>query len=123
MFGVLVQGSLTKPPQARLGKSGKPFTTGSLIVRDGDTSLLVSVIAFGSEGERLGTMTKGESLSVAGTAKMTEWEGSDGTPQRGMSVTVSKILTLADARREGKRKKAATKDGDEEPFFDDPIPF
>ncbi len=132
MFDVLVRGSLAKDPQVRMGKSGKPFTTGALIVRDGDTSLLVSLIAFGSEGERLGTMAKGEALSVAGIAKMTEWTGNDGTLQRGMSVTASKVLTLADAKREVKKKVGgpAAPNGaspspakDEEPFFDDPIPF
>lgn len=98
MFDVLVRGKLAKDPQDRTGKTGK-LTTGGLIVRDGDTSLLVSLIAFGEEGEQLGAMTKGEALAVAGTARMTEWQGSDGIMRRGMSVTVSKILTLADARR------------------------
>lgn len=121
MFDVLIRGKLVKDPQVRMGKSDKQFTTGGLIVRDGDMSLFVSVIAFGSEGERLGALSKGEALSVAGQARMTEWEGSDGSMRRGMSVTVSKILTLADAKRERKKKQKAS--GDEEPFFDDEIPF
>lgn len=120
MFDVLVRGKLAKEPQVRTGKSGKEFITGGLIVRDGDTSLLVSLIAFGSEGERLGAMTKGEALSVAGTAKLTEWSGADGALQRGMSVTVSKLLTLEDARRERKKKQKAP---DNEPFFDDELPL
>lgn len=42
---------------------------------------------------------------------MTEWERNDGSMRRGMWVTVSKILALADAKRERKsnRRRAAMK--------------
>lgn len=109
MFSILINGSLANNPMTRSGKTGN-YVTARLFARDGEARLHVSLIAFGSAGKRLGEMVEGDALSVAGRAKLTEWEGADGATRRGVSVTVHRLLTMENAERGG--------DDDEEPPFD-----
>jgi hypothetical protein len=66
---VLATGFLVGDPQRREGAKG-PFTTAT-IRADGDEPILVSIIAFGDEGERLLGLTKGDALAVSGRARLT----------------------------------------------------
>jgi single-stranded DNA-binding protein len=82
-------GALTSDPQRREGANG-PFTTAT-IRATGDEPVLVSLIAFGTDGERLFEYSKGDALAVSGRARMTSWPGRDGAEKHGISVVAEQI--------------------------------
>jgi single-stranded DNA-binding protein len=99
MIDALISGRLVKDPQTRIGQSGKPFTTALLRVATGDEEqTLVSVIAFQEQAEKLGRLKSGDSVSVAGSAKLTEWV-KGGETKHGLSVTASAILSAYDVKK------------------------
>lgn len=140
MLDVLISGKLFRDPQVRIGQSGKPFTTAlvRVPVENGEESMLVSTIAFGEVGERLGRLKSGDPVSLTGSAKLSSWE-KDGELKHGLSVTASGILSVHDTREaRDARKRRETREpqsrpappepprGREisaEPDFDDEIPF
>ena len=136
MLDVLVSGKLFRDPQVRMGQSGKPFTTALIRVpvENGEESMLVSTIAFGEVGEKLGQLKSGDAVSLAGSAKLSSWE-KDGELKHGLSVTASAILSVHDARKRRETKGPSTssrsaspepprgRDGGDTPDFDDEIPF
>ncbi|MGX2030905.1 MULTISPECIES: single-stranded DNA-binding protein [Methylocaldum] len=129
MIDVLIAGRLLRDPQRRTGQSGKAFTTAmiSAAVEGADDRQLVSVIAFGDQAERLGRLKAGDSVFVAGPAKLTTWDR-DGETRQGLNVTATGILTAYDAR---KRRGDTNKPKEHQngstrqavPEFDDAIPF
>ena len=99
MLDVLISGKLVRDPVTRTGKSGHPFTTALVRVPvDKEEAVLANVIAFGEAGERLGRLKAGDSVSLCGTAKLSEWE-KDGEAKHGLSVTASAILTAYDVQK------------------------
>jgi single-stranded DNA-binding protein len=101
MLEVLISGRLIRDPATRTGPSGKPFTTALLRVQtdgnDGE-ALVASCIAFGETGERLGRLRAGDAASLAGSAKLSEWQ-KEGQTRHGLDVTVRAVLSVQDARR------------------------
>lgn len=92
MLEALITGKLLRDPQTRTGQSGKPFTTALVRVpTEREESMLANVIAFGDAGERLGRLKAGDAVSMAGSAKLSEWE-KDGQTNHGLSVTATAIL-------------------------------
>ena len=70
---LLASGALISDPQRRGGAKG-PFTTAT-IRATGDESVLVSVIAFATDGERSLEYSKGDALAVSGRARLASWTG------------------------------------------------
>lgn len=95
MFSVLIRGTLSDAPMTRTGKTGT-FVTAKMVARDGDARLKVGLIAFGSEAQQLAITAIGDQISVLGEAKLTEWTASDGSPRRGMNVTVWRLMSLGE---------------------------
>lgn len=129
MIDVLIAGRLLRDPRRRTGQSGKAFTTAmiSAAVEGADDRQLVSVIAFGDQAERLARLKAGDSVFVAGPAKLTTWDR-DGETRQGLNVTATGILTAYDARkRRGdtnpQKKPETPQNRPTEPEFDDAIPF
>lgn len=89
---MLASGALISDPQRRDGAKGA-FTTAT-ICTTGDEPALVSVIAFGSVGERLLEYSKGDALAVSGRARLTSWTGRHGTEKHGVSVVVDQIAAV-----------------------------
>ena len=118
MLSVLVSGKLVRDPQTRTGKNGKPFVTALIAVpveavSEGDADrVLVSVIAFGAQGEALAALAKGDDVSCAGSGRLSSWT-KDGVEQHGLAVTAHRILTAYARRKTQKaqdngREPAAT---------------
>jgi single-stranded DNA-binding protein len=108
---VLCSGTLVADPKSRTGASGKIFATGLLRVpvEDGDP-ILCSVIAFNVDAvQAILALARGDSCSIAGHAKLTEWTGRDGTEKRGLNVVCDKVLTpyLIDKKRRASRDVVA----------------
>lgn len=96
---VLITGRLVADPERRAGASGKPFTTARLAAATEDDSVLCSVIAFGTAGEQLAALAKGDTLAIAGRAKPKAWTDREGSLKAGLDVVAEQVLTAYHLRR------------------------
>jgi single-stranded DNA-binding protein len=120
MLDALVSGKLIRDPELKTGKSGKPYVNFMLSVSTGDPeNIVVTGIAFEAMAERLAQLKKGDSLSVAGGLKQTEWpDKTTGETKHGLSITVNQVLSVYDIkRRRPKTEQAPAHQG--QPFNDD----
>ena len=74
-------------PAAPRGLKGALAT--ATIRANGEDVVIVSVIAFGNKAERLLQFMKGDAIAVSGRAKLTSWNGRDGTEKHGISLAAS----------------------------------
>jgi hypothetical protein len=88
---VLASGVLISDPHQPRGTNG-PFTTATIRATS-DEWVLVCIIAFGTDRERLSEYSKGGALAVSGHARLTSWVGRDGAEQHGLSVIAEQIAT------------------------------
>lgn len=93
-FYALVSGALTADPLRRQGPKSA-FVTATLRDANDDGVTFYSIIAFGSEAERLAELCQGAAVSVSGSGKLTTWLGRNGEDRHGVSVTVAQLVTLA----------------------------
>ncbi len=104
MFSVLLSGKLTKDPKPGVGRNGQPYCTASIRVpvqgqkEDEPDYAFASVIAFGEDAEKLSRLLIGDAVSVAGSARLSNWER-DGKQMTGLNVTVSGILSVYERRK------------------------
>ena len=105
MLNILASGVLVADPVERRSVTGKTYCTASLRVPAEDAdAVLVSVIAFGGDAvQAILALSRGDSVAVAGRAKLTSWT-KDGEEKRGLSAVADKVLTVYAA---GKARKAA----------------
>ena len=77
MLNILASGTLVSDPKSRQRATGKAYTTASMRVpTDDGEAMVVSLIAFNARAvASLLALSKGDSLSVAGRAKLSEWLG------------------------------------------------
>ena len=104
----LIAGKLIADPDVRTGASGKPFTTARLAAGTDDDSVLCSVIAFGTAGQQLAVLGKGDSLAITGRTKPKAWTDREGQPRAGLDVVADQVLTAYHVRR--KRQAMAPAD-------------
>lgn len=106
----LITGRLIADPEVRTSTtSGKSFTTARLSAGTDDESVLCSVIAFGSVGEQLAALAKGDSLAITGRTKPKAWTDREGQPRAGLDVVADQVLTAYHVRR--KRQAMAPAEG------------
>ena len=104
MFSVLISGKLTKEPKPGTGKGGNPYCTALVRVpvqgqrEDEPDCVFASVIAFGADAERLGRLSAGDAVSLAGSARLSAWER-DGKSGVSLNVTVTGILSAYQLRQ------------------------
>jgi len=105
MLSVLCSGTLVSDPVSRTSAARKIYCTASLRTPvDGDEAMLASVIAFSDSAvAALLALSKGDSCSIAGRAKLSSWT-KDGEERHGLSVVADKVLTAYQA---GRARKAA----------------
>lgn len=108
MLAVLCSGSLIRDPQQRQGANGPAYVTALMRCPAEDSDpLLISLIAFSDTAvAALLALGQGDALSVAGRAKLREWQQGEET-KHGVSVTADQVLTVYAA---GKKRKAAQPD-------------
>jgi single-stranded DNA-binding protein len=95
----LITGKLIADPEQRTGQSGKPYTRATVAAHDGDGDALVSLMAFGTVGEQLAAMAKGDTVALNGRAKLNSWTGRDGVTRTGLSLTADAMLTSYHLKR------------------------
>lgn len=132
---VLITGTLFRPPEQRIAKSGKPFWSATLRVKDGDASQWWKLLAFSeSAGAELMRLGDGDALSSQGSFKCEPYE-KNGETRISMTCFADRILPLKPAPREKRPKADKPRDSwaapdrlrDDrprvDPDLDDGIPF
>jgi single-stranded DNA-binding protein len=106
MLSVLASGTLTRDPVERTSAAGKPYCTALVRVPcEGEDALLCSVIAFKPDAVRaLLALAAGESVAIAGRAKLSSWDKA-GETKHGLSVVADAVLSVyvVDKRRKATR--------------------
>lgn len=103
----LATGAVIADPVRREGPKGE-FATAAIRVNTGDgKAILVSLIAFGDEAERLLDHAKGDSLAVSGRARLTSWAGRDGAARHGISLVAEQIAATRPRRAAPDRRDGA----------------
>lgn len=100
MFDGLISGRLIHKPKGGSTKAGKPLAYCLLKVtcENSEQTLLVSVIAFEERAEALMKLDSGDSLSVSGSCRMTEWDR-DGEFRHGIAVTAHQVMSAYKQRK------------------------
>ena len=101
MIDALISGKLIKTPELKTGQSGKHYTQFLLSVSIGeDKPAVVSGMAFTEVAERIAKLQKGDSLSVIGSLKPSEWaDKTTGDLKHGLSCTVNNALSVYDIKK------------------------
>ena len=123
MIHVLLTGTLYDTPVGRIARNGNPFATAKLLADVSDGSAVwCSMIAFAEAGERLAILRAGDAVSVAGKARLSQWEDAEGKPRAGLNVTVTEVISLQSASRTGFRRPRTVRT-EAEPASETAAPF
>jgi single-stranded DNA-binding protein len=91
----LVSGVLYRSPEQRTSKAGKPYTTATIKVRDGDGFAFWRVTAFSqSAQDELARLSDGDALSAQGSMKAELYRPDGGEPRISLSVIADAVLAL-----------------------------
>lgn len=98
-INILAAGNLVKDPVQAQSKGGNPYVRATVKTaqtnREGESeAIFVSVMAFGSEGEKLGKLKAGDAVSVAGKATLGTFTNKQGNTTASLSVMASGVLTV-----------------------------
>ena len=103
---VLISGVLYRAPEQRIAKSGKPFWSATIRVKDGDASQWWKLLVFSeSAGTELMRLGDGDALSAQGTMRAETYE-KNGETRISMTCFADHILPLKPAPKE-RRPKAS----------------
>jgi single-stranded DNA-binding protein len=105
MIFALCTGSLSRDPERRIAKSGKPFVTTTIRVADGNEGRFVSVVAFSEpiQNELL-QLSGGDAVSVQGPLQAGTYVASNGETKISLSIVADKILSLKQKPKQRKEK-------------------
>src|ERR1700751_5381474 len=80
MIYALISGTLWRSPEQRTAKTGRPFVTATIKIRDGDASQFVNTTAFSESVQaELLRLADGDALSVQGRFRAEIYAGADGS--------------------------------------------
>lgn len=99
---VLLTGRLVTEPSVRQSERsrGQSYTMAKLAAATEDGDALCTVIGFGTVGEQLAALAKGDTVCINGRAKLNAWMPKEGTePRAGLFVTADHLLTTYHQRR------------------------
>lgn len=95
----LLTGVLTDAPARRIGQSGKSFTSAKARVADGQSTIWVNAIAFGSVGEMLAGLAAGDAVSISGRAEPKAWIDKAGAARATLDVVADGVLVIEREKR------------------------
>lgn len=105
----LITGKLLSDPERRTAANGNAFTTTRLLAGTDDESAFVSVIAFGSAGDQLAELRKGDTVALVGRTKPKAWL-KDGEPRAGLDVVAEQVMSVYHVRRRRAAVAGATEE-------------
>jgi single-stranded DNA-binding protein len=95
MIYALISGTLWRSPEQRTAKTGRPFVTTTIKIRDGDASQFVNTTAFSESVQaELLRLADGDALSVQGRFRAEIYAGADGSNRISLSLVAEQILPL-----------------------------
>lgn len=99
MITSLISGKLIADPKSGKSANGKLWCRASVSCpthagKEGDPDhIVVSLIAFGDEAEKLCRLGKGDVVSATGSTKISQWKTKDGEPRTGLDMVANQLLT------------------------------
>jgi single-stranded DNA-binding protein len=92
---VLVSGALFRGVGQRTAKSGRTFVTGTIRVKDGDTSQFWRVLAFGNTAQNeIMRLADGDAVSIQGELKTEIYQPENGEPRLNLTVVANVVSPL-----------------------------
>jgi single-stranded DNA-binding protein len=126
---VLVSGALSRAPELKTSKSGKPYVTATIKVAADNAAEFWSVLAFSESAQaELMRLVEGDKVSVQGSLKVEPYTARDGQNRINRTVFADHVLALRRPPRERKPKAEKTERGasglsNREADTNDAIPF
>jgi hypothetical protein len=103
---VLISGALFRAPEQRIAKSGKPFWSATIRVKDGDASQWWKLLVFSeSAGTELMRLGDGDALSAQGTLRAETYQ-KDGDTRISFTLFADRVLPLKPPPKARKPKSA-----------------
>ena len=100
----LVNGQLFRAPEQRTSKTGKPYVTATLKVKDGEASQWWRVTAFSESAQaEIMRLAEGDSLAVQGAFKAELYQPEGGEARVSLSIVADQVLALRRPPKERKR--------------------
>lgn len=110
---VMIIGNLTKDPEMRAGRDGKPVCSFTVAVnrKKSEEADYFKVSVWGEQGEACGRcLAKGRKVSVLGTVKASAYLGDNGAPRASLEVTAREVEFLSPRPREEANEKMTAVD-------------
>ena len=130
MIDALISGKLIRDPQVKTSSNGNPYVQFLMSVSshgEADTQVMSGIGFDEAVVDKINLLKKGDSLSVVGSLKQTEWQDKNTNElKHGLSITANQSLSLYDIKKRKPKpadNHAAKTFGDEPPPFDDPLDF
>ena len=126
----LVSGALSRVPEVKTSKAGKPFTSATIRTMGPDNSAeFWSILAFAEAAQaELSRLGEGDKVSIQGVLKIEPYTARDGQTRINRTIFADHVLALRQPPRE--RKAKAENPGRTAPYTgrpvadpDDTIPF
>jgi len=101
MLDALISGKLIKDPRSGNSAGGTAYTQFMLSVPVGEPQpMVITGVAFGDVAGRIAKLQKGDSMSVIGSLKPTEWtDKTTSEIKHGMNVTANNALSVYDIQK------------------------
>ena len=125
MNKVLLIGNITRDPETRFTKDGKPITDFGLALKGfGDKTVFVDVKTFGKTAETVGQhKKKGDPVAIDGRLELDTWEDKASGQKRSKLYVVAENVEFLSKREGGEAKATASETPEEEQKEESDIPF
>src|SRR5271170_254861 len=126
---VLVSGALSRAPELKTAKSGKPYASATIRVAADSAVDCWSILAFSETAQaELLRLGEGDKLSAQGSFKVEPYTARDGQTRINRTVFADHVLALRQPPRERKSRAEKTERGasglsNREADINDAIPF
>ncbi len=110
MIRAHINGKLLADPQPRTSTNGNRFALARLSLKQDDSWVTCSVIAFDSAAARLLELEAGASVSMAGQLKVGTWQANDGTTRPSLELIADEVASATPRPRRSRRDRAGTAD-------------
>jgi single-stranded DNA-binding protein len=106
MIHALISGALFRSPEQRTAKTGKPFVTATVKIKDGESSIFVKIFAFSESVQaELLRLSDGDAVAVQGSLKIEQYIAVAGATKVSLSIVAEQILAV---KQEPKKRAAKT---------------
>jgi len=104
MLSALASGTLVRDPKTGVSANGTRWSNTTIRAnvgqsKEGDAeSAFITIVCFGDVADRLARLSKGDSISVQGNLKPTEYQ-KDGETRHGLEIVAQALLSPYDLRK------------------------